>query len=122
MPKASAPKAPWVAVWLSPQTTVMPGWVAPSSGPMTCTMPCAASPSGCSSTPKARQFSESRRTCASACASPKTHAPSWPRGVVGVEWSMVARVRSGQRSRSPRSARSANACGLVTSCTRCRST
>ena len=25
MPKASAPKAPWVAVWLSPQTIVMPG-------------------------------------------------------------------------------------------------
>jgi hypothetical protein len=27
MPKASAPKAPCVLVWLSPQTTVMPGWV-----------------------------------------------------------------------------------------------
>ena len=27
MPKASAPKAPCVAVWLSPQTIVMPGWV-----------------------------------------------------------------------------------------------
>ena len=25
MPKASAPNAPWVDVWLSPQTTVMPG-------------------------------------------------------------------------------------------------
>ncbi len=39
MPKASAPNAPCVAVWLSPQTTVMPGWVRPSSGPITCTMP-----------------------------------------------------------------------------------
>ncbi len=39
MPCASAPKAPWVLVWLSPQTTVMPGSVAPVSGPMTCTMP-----------------------------------------------------------------------------------
>ena len=39
MPKASAPKAPCVAVWLSPHTTVMPGWVYPCSGPMTCTMP-----------------------------------------------------------------------------------
>ncbi len=39
MPKASAPKAPCVAVWLSPHTTVMPGWVQPCSGPMTCTMP-----------------------------------------------------------------------------------
>ncbi|TSE23348.1 hypothetical protein Tsedi_02243 [Tepidimonas sediminis] len=39
MPCASAPNAPWVLVWLSPQTTVMPGSVAPFSGPMTCTMP-----------------------------------------------------------------------------------
>ncbi len=40
MPNASAPNAPCVAVWLSPQTTVMPGCVSPCSGPMTCTMPC----------------------------------------------------------------------------------
>ena len=33
MPKASAPNAPCVAVWLSPQTMVMPGWVKPCSGP-----------------------------------------------------------------------------------------
>src|ERR1700709_2055260 len=39
MPKASAPKAPWVEVWLSPQTIVIPGWVTPSSGPITWTMP-----------------------------------------------------------------------------------
>ena len=39
MPKASAPKAPWVLVWLSPHTTVMPGSVRPSSGPITWTMP-----------------------------------------------------------------------------------
>ena len=39
MPKASAPKAPWVEVWLSPQTMVMPGWVMPCSGPMIWTMP-----------------------------------------------------------------------------------
>jgi hypothetical protein len=30
MPKASAPNAPCVAVWLSPQTTVMPGCVSPA--------------------------------------------------------------------------------------------
>ncbi len=35
MPKANAPNAPWVLVWLSPQTTVRPGCVRPSSGPMT---------------------------------------------------------------------------------------
>ena len=39
MPKAKAPKAPWVAVWLSPQTIVMPGWVSPNSGPITWTIP-----------------------------------------------------------------------------------
>ena len=44
IPKASAPKAPWVAVWLSPQTMVMPGWVSPSSGPMTWTIPCVSEP------------------------------------------------------------------------------
>ena len=36
---ASAPKAPWVEVWLSPQTMVVPGSVKPCSGPITCTMP-----------------------------------------------------------------------------------
>ena len=39
MPWASAPKAPWVEVWLSPQTIVMPGSVKPCSGPMMWTMP-----------------------------------------------------------------------------------
>ena len=39
MPCASAPKAPCVEVWLSPQTIVMPGSVKPCSGPMTWTMP-----------------------------------------------------------------------------------
>ena len=45
MPKASAPKAPWVEVCESPQTIVMPGWVTPSSGPITCTMPWRSEPS-----------------------------------------------------------------------------
>ncbi len=39
MPKASAPKAPWVAVCESPQQMVMPGWVSPRSGPMMWTTP-----------------------------------------------------------------------------------
>ena len=33
MPKARAPKAPWVEVWLSPQTMVMPGLGQPELGP-----------------------------------------------------------------------------------------
>ena len=39
MPKATAPNAPCVLVWLSPQATVSPGCVKPSSGPITWTMP-----------------------------------------------------------------------------------
>ena len=35
IPCANAPNAPCVDVWLSPQTTVMPGNVVPCSGPMT---------------------------------------------------------------------------------------
>ncbi len=40
IPKAMAPSAPWVLVWLSPQTSTLPGSVMPCSGPTTCTMPC----------------------------------------------------------------------------------
>ena len=39
IPNASAPKAPWVEVWLSAQTMVMPGRLNPCSGPTTWTMP-----------------------------------------------------------------------------------
>ncbi len=45
MPKASAPKAPCVEVWLSPQTIVIPGCVTPSSGPITWTIPWRSEPS-----------------------------------------------------------------------------
>ena len=41
--------------------------------------------------------------------------------MVGIEWSSVATVWPGRRTRSPRSRRPSNACGLVTSWTRCRS-
>ncbi len=39
IPCASAPNAPCVEVWLSPQTMVVPGSVKPCSGPTTWTMP-----------------------------------------------------------------------------------
>ncbi len=35
MPIANAPNAPWVEVWLSPQTIVIPGWVRLNCGPTT---------------------------------------------------------------------------------------
>ena len=46
IPKASAPKAPCVEVWLSPQTIVVPGSVVPCSGPIPWTMPCRTSSAG----------------------------------------------------------------------------
>ena len=63
MPKASAPKAPWVEVCESPQTTVMPGSVAPCSGPMTCTMPWRRSFILNSVTPKVSQLASSVSIC-----------------------------------------------------------
>ena len=39
MPKATAPMAPWVEVWESPHTMVMPGRERPFSGPTTWMMP-----------------------------------------------------------------------------------
>ena len=56
IPKARAPKAPWVEVWESPQTTVMPGWVRPSCGPTAWTIPWSASPRECSRTPNSAQL------------------------------------------------------------------
>ena len=62
MPIAMAPNAPWVEVWLSPQTTVIPGWVRPSCGPMMCTMPCSTSPIGYNRTPNSSQLRRSVST------------------------------------------------------------
>ena len=40
IPNAREPKAPWVAVWLSPHTITVPGCVKPCSGPIIWTIPC----------------------------------------------------------------------------------
>ena len=63
MPNASAPNAPCVAVWLSPQTIVMPGCVRPSSGPMTCTIPCSREPISNSLRPNSAQLLRSVSIC-----------------------------------------------------------
>ena len=39
IPKDNDASAPWVDVWESPHTKVIPGWVIPSSGPITWTIP-----------------------------------------------------------------------------------
>ena len=118
MPKARAPNAPWVEVWESPQTIVMPGWVSPSSGPMTWTMPWWGLCMPCSGMPWVAQLRSSRSTWARASSS----TIGRDRSEVGTEWSAVARVRSGRRTLRPRAASPANAWGEVTSWTRWRST
>ena len=63
MPKASAPIAPCVAVWLSPQTIVMPGWLRPCSGPMMWTMPWSMLSIGKYGTPNSLTLRSSVSTC-----------------------------------------------------------
>ena len=70
IPKARAPNAPWVEVWLSPQTMVMPGWVTPCSGPMMCTMPWRGSKVSKRGTPNCAQFSRNEVTCCCESGSP----------------------------------------------------
>ena len=118
IPNASAPNAPCVLVCESPQTIVIPGWVSPSCGPMTWTIPWAGSPMPCSGIPNSAQLASSWLTWASAMASMNGRL----RSVVGIEWSAVATVWPGRRTPMPRARSPVNACGLVTSWTRCRST
>ena len=69
MPCASAPNAPCVEVWLSPQTIVVPGSVKPCSGPTTWTMPWRLSRSLKYSMPKSRAFVASVSTWTRLCSS-----------------------------------------------------
>ncbi|SIM90207.1 Uncharacterised protein [Mycobacteroides abscessus subsp. abscessus] len=117
MPKARAPKAPWVEVCESPHTTVMPGWVSPSWGPTTCTMPCSASPREWMRTPNSAALARSVSICWREVWSAMRRKMSW----VGVLWSSVAMVRSGRRRRRPARRSPSKACGEVTSWSRCRS-
>ena len=69
-----------------------------------------------SGTPNSSQFARSASSWARASGSVIGPAR------VGTLWSMVATVRSGRRTGRPAARSASNACGLVTSCTRCRST
>src|SRR3954449_7757214 len=119
MPKASAPKAPWVAVCESPHTIVMPGCVTPSSGPITCTIPWRSEPIEYSGIPNSAQLCSSVSTCTRESSSRMRAATGVPS--VGTLWSAVASVRSGRRTGRPASRRPSKAWGLVTSWTRWRS-
>lgn len=94
MPNASAPKAPWVEVWESPQTTVVPGWVSPSWGPTTWTTPCSTSPREWIRTPN----SAALRRSVSSCTLETGSAMGLSMSSVGVLWSSVAIVRSVRRT------------------------
>ena len=118
MPKASAPNAPCVDVWLSPQTMVIPGCVSPSSGPMTWTMPRRAIADPVQR--DRRTPSRSARACA-ICSAASGSAERARRESVGMLWSTVATVRSGRRTAESALAKAENACGEVTSWTRWRS-
>ena len=117
IPKASAPNAPWVLVWESPHTIVMPGWVRPSCGPTTWTIPWSRSPSGCSRTPNSAQLRRSASTWVRLTGS----AIGLSQSRVGTLWSSVAMVRSGRRTCLPARRRPSKACGEVTSWMRWRS-
>ena len=69
MPNATAPNAPCVDVWLSPQAIVIPGCVSPSSGPMTWTMPCEPLSRSSRGTPASRQLRSSAESMSSAMTS-----------------------------------------------------
>ncbi|CDN45646.1 Uncharacterized protein BN871_II_00160 [Paenibacillus sp. P22] len=101
---------------LSPHTIVLPGQVRPISGPMTCTTPWSMLFRSNSLTPKSSQFFVSVSTCCLEIGSLMLK-----RSFVGTLWSIVANVRSGRRTWRPERRRPSNACGEVTSCTRCRS-
>ena len=99
MPKATAPKAPWVEVWLSPQAIVIPGWVSPSSGPMTWTMP----RRGSSMPRRGISNSEAFSSMATIIRSARSSRKGRSLMSVGMMWSTVAQVRSGCITRRPRS-------------------
>ena len=121
--RRSAPNAPWVLVWLSPQTMVLPGWVRPELraddvddalvlGAQR--MELDAGSRG-SSAPACR-------SCVAALGVGDHHLARRSAGVVGrgVIHGGEGQVRAAHPE--PAAAEPVNACGEVTSWTRCRST
>ena len=86
-----APKAPWVEVWLSPQTMVVPGRVQPCSGPMIWTMPWRMSFIGKYSMPNSLAFFSRVSTCSLDSGS----VMPLSRSLVGTLWSATAKRQIG---------------------------
>ena len=95
MPNARAPNAPWVAVWLSPHTMVVPGRVKPCSGPMMWTIPLRGSSKWNSETPNSSQL----RIRVSIWSCESSPIPSLRS--VAMLWSMTAMVASVRRTLRP---------------------
>jgi hypothetical protein len=113
IPKARDPNAPWVDVWLSPQTIVLPGSVNPNSGPITWTIPWYLSWISKSLIPNSLQLFSNVFIC---------NDEIWSTMgkdlfVVGTLWSTVAKVRSGLLTLLLLILRPSKAWGEVTSCT-----
>ena len=117
IPNAIAPNAPWVDVWESPHTIVSPGWVIPFSGPITWTIPFLLWPSPQKSIPCSIQFFSRVFTCIADSLS--LIGRCW--FIVGVLWSAVAKVLSGNITLRPLLLSPTNATGLVTSWIKCLS-
>ena len=117
IPKAIHPIAPWVEVWLSPQTIVIPGWVSPVSGPITWIIPFRAVPTLKMVIPFSAQFFSSVASCLADSGSLTGRCWSW----VGMLWSGLAVTCAGRNTFAPRERSPSNACGLVTSWIYCLS-
>ena len=101
MPNASAPNAPCVLVWLSPQTMVMPGWVNAQLGADHMHDALLGRIHIVELDAELAQFLRSVSICLAAI-----WIERWADacGVVGTLWSTVATVRSGRRTLRPASA------------------
>ena len=111
MPNAMLPNAPWVEVWLSPQTIVIPQCVIPCSGPIMWTIPLAGSPNGKYLIPCLAVFFAS-------CSTGNLDERSFMGRCcpfVGTLWSHVAKVCEGRNTLRPRFSNPSKAWGLVTS-------
>ena len=92
MPKEIDPTPPFVQVWLSPQTSTVPGSTMPSSGPITCTMPLPSWPRSNSRTP----VSAARRRRPASSFAPVGKVSDVRPGAEDTAWSGVAKTRSGR--------------------------
>ena len=94
-PKARAPNAPLVHVWLSPQITVWPGSTMPCSGAVTWTIPCVPLVRSRSRMPTGAPTSAR----ASHMVPPNGLVAMVRSGSVDTRWSGVANTRSGSAHR-----------------------